>query len=329
LVPHTIFWDRRAGWRRLPWYATRRPFGDLATATTQTPLLALAWEMVAESSPDEPTFRHEALDPLCRHYDWLAAERDPDEDGLVSIIHPDESGLDDSPKYEPVFRWMTHDRPGYFWLVTRSARVGYRLTDILARWDEHVEDVLFNVAYAMSLQALSRLLGEAADGHYASLARTTERALLERCYDEGRGLFWDLAGSGERRVRVSTWSSLAPLSLPSLPADLGRRVVEEHLLDHRRYLAPVGVPSVSLEESSFTPGFDRFRCWRGPSWVNTAWWLVPAMRRLGYQREADRIVESLVSTVERFGFREYYDPFGRHGFGTRHFSWSTLLVDLV
>jgi glycogen debranching enzyme len=104
---------------------------------------------------------------------------------------------------------------------------------------------------------------------------------MERCWDERRGLFFDVAERAERRVEVSTWSSLAPLALPALPEDVRRRLVEEHLLHPRRYGAPVGIPSVSMEEPRFRPGFDRFRCWRGPSWVNTAWLLLPPLRALG------------------------------------------------
>ena len=74
----------------------------------QTPLIALAWLLVAEMSPDEPDFATEALDQLKLHYDWLDRERDPDGDGLITIIHPDESGLDDSPKYDGVFRLDRH-----------------------------------------------------------------------------------------------------------------------------------------------------------------------------------------------------------------------------
>jgi neutral trehalase len=192
-----------------------------------------------------------------------------------------------------------------------------------------VEDVLVNVFYALSLRSLSRLIGEGADGEYLGRARKAERALLELCYDESSGLFFDVAFPGERHIDISTWSSLAPLALPSMPEDVRRRLVEEHLLDSRRYGARVGIPSVSMEEPTFRPGFDRWRCWRGPSWINSAWLLVPRMRELGYEDEAEHIVGSLAMAVAHEGFREYYNPHTGAGLGARDFGWSTLIVDLL
>ncbi|HEV3228077.1 MAG TPA: hypothetical protein VGY97_01285 [Solirubrobacteraceae bacterium] len=328
-IPHTVFWHSPARWRRAPLYPTRSWRGDTSTESTQTPLLALAWELVADASDNDPGFRNEAVDALARHYDWLDRERDPDGDGLITIVFPDESGLDDSPKYDPVYRWLAHHRVGSFWLIERARRLGYSSHQVIARWPEHVEDVLVNVGYALALRALSRLLGEPGDGEYATRARRTEQALLERSLDERSGLFYDLAGPRERPVRVSTWSALAPLALDGVPEDVRRRLVEEHLLHPRRYLAPTGIPSVALEERTFTPGFDRWRCWRGPAWMNTAWFLVPPMRALGYEREASRVVASLAAAVERHGFREYYNPITGAGLGARQFSFSTLLVDLL
>ena len=84
-----------------------------------------------------------------------------------------------------------------------------------------------------------------------------------------------------------------------------------------------------MEEPSFRPGFDRWRCWRGPSWVNSAWLLVPPLRELGYEREADGIVRSLAAAIERDGFREYYNPHTGAGLAARDFGWSTLIVDLL
>lgn len=325
-IPHTIFWHEGAGWRRAPFYATHSLGGDLATAHIQTPLLALAWETVAAASGDEPEFASEAHDALRLHYDWLERDRDPDGDGLISIIHPDESGLDDSPKYDDVFGWMSHYLPGYFWLVERSRRLQYDSRAIIARYDEHVEDVLVNVFYALALRALARLTDDQA---YRRRAERTEQALLDLCWDERRGLFWDLAGRGHAPLRVSTWSSLAPLALPSLPEPIARRLIEEQLLDPRRYRSPFGIPSVSMEEPSFRAGWHLFRCWRGPAWINTVWLLVPALRRYGYDDEAERIVASCLKLVERHGFREYYNPLNGEGLAARRFGWSTLLIDLL
>jgi glycogen debranching enzyme len=327
-IPHTAFWDWPATWRRAPFYGTHTMFGSSATATIQTPLLALAWELVAESSDDDPGFATEALPALRLHYDWLERERDPDADGLLTILLPDESGLDDSPKYDGLYGWMRHDRLGHVWLVERYRRLGYEAARIVERYDEHVEDVLVNVFYALALRSLSRLDHEHG-AVYAERAARTEAALLDRCLDDRTGLFLDLAGRAERRLAVSTWSSLAPLALGELPVEVRRRLVEEHLLDERRYLAAVGIPSVSREEPTFEPGFSLWRCWRGPSWVNTAWLLVPAMRELGYAEEADRIVDSLARSAARYGFREYYNPLTGRGLAARGFGFSTLLIDLL
>jgi glycogen debranching enzyme len=229
---------------------------------------------------------------------------------------------------------MAHWRPGYFRLVERCRRRRWDSRTILARTDEHVEDVLVNVAHALSLRALARLLGGAGrhDEATAQTARAqrTEAALLERCWDERRGLFFDLAGRAERRVEVSTWSALSPLALgDAIPEDVRRRLVEEHLLHPRRYGAPFGIPSVSMDEPAFRPGFDRFRTWRGPAWINTTWLLVPPLRELGYAEDADRIVERLAAAIARHGFREYHDPRTGRGHGARGFAWSTLTVDLL
>jgi hypothetical protein len=331
-LPHTVFWDWPAGWRRAPLYATASFRNTHATISIQTPLIALAWERVADASPDRPGFRTEAIDELRRHYDWLADRRDPDGDGLITILFPDESGLDDSPKYDGVYGWMAHDRPGYVALIEQARRLRCDAHRITARTDRHVEDVLVNVFYALSLRALARLCDHDEGGGgrvYAERAARVERALLERCLDERSGLFLDLAGRGERPVPVSTWSALAPLALPGIPTDVRRRLVEEHVLDRRRYLAPVGIPSVARDERSFNPRFDRWRCWRGPAWMPTAWLLVPPMRELGYRDEADRIVRSLARSVERFGYREYYNPLDGTGLAARGFGMSTLLVDLL
>jgi len=326
-LPHTAFWGARPRWRRAPLYATQRITGNTCTATIGPPLLAFAWERVARASPEDPSFATEALAELAAHHDWLERERDPDDDGLIAILLPDESGLDDSPKYDSVYGPRAHNKPGYFALVERGRRARWDSRAMLARYDEQVEDVLVNVANALSLRALGALSG---DPEWTRRERRVVTALLERCLDERTGLFLDLAGRAERPVRVSTWSSLAPLALArAIPEDVRRRLIEEHLLHPRRYRAPFGIPSTAIEEPAFRPGWTWFKTWRGASWINAAWLLVPTLDELGYRSDADRIVSSLVTAVQRHGLREYYNALTGRGGGARDFSWSALIAMLA
>jgi glycogen debranching enzyme len=171
-----------------------------------------------------------------------------------------------------------------------------------------------------------------------SLARLALRqpsitpALVERLYDERRGLFLDQVLPGGERPAVETWAALAPLALPDLPEGIGRRLVEQHLLDPDRFWLVVPPPSVAATEPAFEPGGGSRlirRYWRGPTWVNAAWLVWIGLVRLGYRDEAGRIAESLAGAAGREGLREYYDPRTGKGLGARDFAWSALLVEMT
>ncbi|MDA0174003.1 trehalase family glycosidase [Solirubrobacter taibaiensis] len=317
-VPHTAFWQASPRWRRAPLYATASYRGDTATESIQTPLLPVAWERVGGATATDLAF-------LEAHARWLIRERDPDRDGLITILLPDESGLDDSPKYDAVYGRLAHWKPGYARLVQRCRRANWSAAALCAATDEHVEDVLVNTAHALSLRALARLTGNPEwDAH----AARTEHALVDKCWDEQRGLFFDLAGRAEDPVKLSTWSSLAPLALIGIPREIRERLANEHLLHPRRYLARFGVPSVSMEEPSFRPGFNAYRTWRGAAWMNTNWLMVGGLRALGADDEADTLAQGALDAVQRSGFREYYHPRTGAGHGEQRFGFATLALDL-
>jgi glycogen debranching enzyme len=156
--------------------------------------------------------------------------------------------------------------------------------------------------------------------------------LVDRLWDERRGLFLDEARPGGIRPDVNTWAALSPLALPDLPEAIGRRLVEEHLLDPARYWLPYPPPSVAADEPSFEPnrgpGWKR-RYWRGPTWVNSAWLLWLGMQRLGYVDEAGQMAAALATAVRREGLREYYDPGTGEGLGATDFAWTGLILELT
>ncbi|MFL5898074.1 MAG: MGH1-like glycoside hydrolase domain-containing protein [Solirubrobacterales bacterium] len=308
-VGHTIFWRRPVSLPRLLFYnvASRTAF---QTETIQPPLLAWAWRIAVGDPNEEPR--------IAKQVEWLRENRDLEGDGLLWIVQPDESGLDASPKFEPVWGRRANGRLGFPLLVHRNRRRGWNARRLREDGEPVLCEVLVNTLWSLSLQALGR--------------PSATPALVGRLWDEEQGLFFDWAQPGGALVKIKTWASLAPLALPDLPEEIGRRLVEEHLLDEAEFWTPVAPPSVAVDERGYEPGGGRGpirRYWRGPTWVNAAWMVWLGLRRLGYEREARRLVDGVVGAVAREGLREYYDPRDGNGMGARDFAWTALVAELA
>jgi Mannosylglycerate hydrolase MGH1-like glycoside hydrolase domain len=322
-IGHTIFWDRPVDWqRRWTYNVTSKEARN--TSTIQPPLLAWAWRIAVGDPAKEPR--------IAAHHDWLEANRDLDGDGLLWICQPDESGLDSSPKFDPIWGVRAHARPLFPFLIARNRRVGWDVRRILDKGGPLTCEVVVNV-----LWCLARL---------AAGEPSITPAIVDRLWDERRGLFLDVArgrvarpnhmdplDDGDQQVRVSTWSALAPLALPDLPEAIGRRLVEEHLLDTRRYWLPFPPTSVSAQEPTFQPrkwkGFLRRLYWRGPTWINSAWLIWLGLLRHGYDPEAMEMSKRLADAVANERLREFYEPNFGEGLGAREFGWSSLIAELA
>ncbi|MGC9222209.1 MAG: MGH1-like glycoside hydrolase domain-containing protein, partial [Solirubrobacteraceae bacterium] len=234
-------------------------------------------------------------------------------------VQPDESGMDASPQFDPLWPGATHSTPGFVRLVHRNRRYRYDLKRILAAASPIVCEVATNVLYSLSRTALGR--------------PSLTEALIDRLYDPRRGLFMpDAQPRTTARIPV-TWAALAPLALDDLPAEIGHRMVQEHLLNAKRFWLPAGIPSVAADDPAFRRddrsrwGLKRY--WRGPVWINSSWLLWLGLRRLGYTEQAQELARRLIRTVARSGLREYYDPYDAHGMGQATFAWSALLLELI
>ena len=193
----------------------------------------------------------------------------------------------------------------------------------------HVEDVLVNSIYVMGLRSLARLLGNAPEAaEFNRDADKTRDALLTKCWDEEVGAFFDLSGVAEKPLKEVTISSLMPLVLEDLPRPIVERLVDTWVTDPKHFWTPYPLPSVPASDPKFMPGNPRGFIWRGPSWINTNWFLSHALRRHGYADLADTIVVKSQECIEKSGFREYYEPFTAEGLGARDFGWSTLILDM-
>jgi hypothetical protein len=307
-IGHTIFWEGHVGGLRRLFYNVVDE-GDFTTATIQPPMLAWAWRIAVGDPAAERA--------IVTHHEWLRRERDLEGDGLLWLLQPDESGLDASPQFDPIWRHHAQGLPGFVELVRRNRRLRFEIGAVRAAGGPVVCEVLTNVLWGLSELALGQ--------------PSLTSALVARCYDEATGLFLPRASPpAQGRIPV-TWSALSPLALPDLPETIGRRLVEEHLLSES-FWTNVAPPSVATGEPSFslrehTLGLRRY--WRGPTWVNSAWLVWMGLVRLGYDERASELARGIEQAVLASGLREFYDPVDAGGMGARDFAWSTLALELL
>jgi glycogen debranching enzyme len=335
------------------------PRGVPTSGITQPPLHGRAALEIWRHATD----RTEALAFLRRLYPKLAAQhahlarlRDPDGHGLAAIVHPWESGQDNSPLWDaeldhldippgslpPYQRFDMHhadaaDRPTdaaydrYVYLAISFREHRYDDREMISQRLFCIEPPLFNAIYLWSELALAEIarLVDAPEGPHVSAARRIHDGIVRRLWDpeHRRFLAYDLRTG--RRIRKESVDAAMPLLDPELPEPMVTAIVDELRSPH--FDPPAGlehylIPSYDLHGR----GFDRRRYWRGPVWINTDWLVWRGLRQHGEQELASEVQRSVVGLVQCSGFREYYDPFGAQGYGSDDFSWTAaLLLDVL
>jgi hypothetical protein len=366
MVPHIVFNPDVPDDAYFPgpsfWHSERAEHSpqDVATSgITQPPLHARAVVDVVEHAQDRAAataFAERMYPRLTAQHRYLTEVRDVAGDGLAAIIHPWESGMDNSPAWDddladlrippgalPPYerRDLVHanarDRPSdadydrFVYLVVVYRETGYADADLGGTCPFLVEDPLFNSILRWSLEAtasLAELVGDDPAPHRRAATRVG-RALVDRLWDPEHHRFCARDVHGGRRSPEDTITSLAPVLDAGLPAAMVDTVGE--VLDSPEF-RPRDDPDHFMA-ASFDLGardFDARRYWRGPIWINTDWLLWRGLLGHGRARLAGELADSMVGLVRRSGWREYYSPFGGQGFGSRDFSWTAaLLIDVL
>ncbi len=336
-VPHIVFNPRVPEGAYFPgpeFWEARAPSGAATSGIVQPPVHALAAWRVHQAEPN-PAFLRRIYPRLVAQQRFLREAR-RSADGLISIVHPWESGMDNSPAWDGTLaavqagpmgarrRDLTHvsadERPTdrdyerYTALARAYRDTGYRRAGAFA-----VEDPLFNAAYGVAEASLARIadaIGRDPEPHRREAAAITT-AMIAHLYDDG--LFQARDATTGCAIRSQSAAGLVPLMLDDLPREIANALIGTAL---DRF----GIGDGQLP--SYAPGaaeFDPVRYWRGPSWLNLTWMVWQGLRH----RRADlaeRLAEGMIGAVGRSGFREYFDPFTLAGHGSHDFSWSAALI---
>jgi hypothetical protein len=365
MIPHIVFNPAIGAGEYFPgperWacdeVAPDAPAGVRTSGICQPPVHAIAVQRaVAAAGPARGRlYAREAFGPLFEWHRYLLSVRDPEGSGMVTIVHPWESGMDNSPRWDAAMAAIEVDparlapyeradlkhvtdasqRPSkadydrYLWIVDRLIDAGYRVDAAYRELPFRMKDVFFSAVLVAANEALLRLAAQAK-------ATIEQVEIVESWIERGRrGLAaqWDEQGAmcrdrdlvANRDVTVRTLASFAPFIAGYLtPA---RR---EALLSVWRSEAMVGdprlrwplPPSTSPAEPQFAPR----AYWRGPVWPVMSWLFGTALRRSGAPDDADALVRASLAQIREIGFAAYVEPFTGEPLGSLDQSWTAAVT---
>ena len=323
MLPHMIYWE--------PTELYEFDWGTEGTsAITQPPMLAYAARRIYQQTQDK-AFLEEIYPPMLAFYRYLIDKRDPRDHQLIGIINPDESGEDNSPRFDAVLH-VPDDISIDDHLSRRLELVDANRTcnfdaELCMRKYFWVKDVPFNTIMVQNLHELASIaseLGEDDDAHYCTMhADLIAKSMRERLFDNG--VYWSAQGVDYERLSVATWAHFAPLFAGLYSKEEAEQVMARHFSDEDTFRAPWGIRTVSAKELSYrSNGY-----WRGPVWMAPHWFIYHGLKRYGYTDEAAWIREKSEGLLEHSGFREYFDPETGEGYGAHDFTWGALILDMM
>jgi glycogen debranching enzyme len=312
---------------------------------TQPPVFGMALRHIYEAAMGRLNMvdRTRALyRAALRSHRWWLQARDPDGLGLVSILHPWESGSGNSPAWDEALarvstttatairrkdtchvdaamRPRDEDYQRFIHLVEVYRECGWEPERQWAAAPFKVADVQVTALLARStadLLQLAEAFGteeertELSDMHGVLTSGLTRRWRQDLC----RFVSVDLISG--REIEAPTQGGFMPVIV--LRLEERRRAAIETEIERWHQGMLVGLPS----SAPFSPAFDPKRYWRGPVWAIVNWLIADGLRLNGSERLARQIEQATVRAIERAGFREYFDPITGEGLGGDMFSWT-------
>ncbi len=278
---------------------------------------------------------------------FFAERRLDSASGLVRIVHPWESGADNSPRWDGFYSepfpvsagseslsqtaWQ-HEKVALLGAVERDGD-GVPLSN--PAFD--VSSAYFTALVAFNILELASATGcvdpSAADGMVEA---------VRNAWSDEHKTWVDVAGGASRATATATATATTTaiatttatggpeiLSAPVLDALLCLLVDDDEtradavcrqLFDPDIFGAPFGPAGVSKQH----PGYDGDGYWRGAAWPQISYLMCVALRRRNRLAEADAVAEQLRQGAERSGFAEHWNPDTGKAGGAMPQSWSAL-----
>jgi putative isomerase len=220
---------------------------------------------------------------------WFERERRAKPDGFLYldiVNHKWESGVDEGIRFDDSGLAASH--PNSTACVDATSHV-YQEYVYAAKW--------------------ARELGEDA-APLEQRAADLRRFIQTKLWDPKDGFFYDSwIVDGTVKQRTESFEGMWPVVVGAATPEQGRRVVDEWLMNPKRFFTPHPIATVAVSDPKF-----ELRMWRGPVWNSMTYWAARGMLRYDRAEDARRMLaaalDDTAAQYDRTGkLWEFYSPF--------------------
>ncbi len=347
MIPHILFHDLNTNYypNHSVWNCGNKIH---SSGITQPPVLAIILKRILDKNKIKETIKIKSIViKLKKYHKWLIKYRDPKNTGLVSILHPWESGYDNSPlwdysmnevkveknlKYKrgdnkivnPDYRPLDKDYDKYVTIKNHLRKNKYDPKKLYKASMFNVIDVGFNSIFLKANKDLLKLLKKLNLEH-----KEIQKYLLksenqiEKLYDKKKRTFINYDLKNKKKITVPSITNYFILF-----ADLKNKFINKEIIQKLK--------KHNTKEkfffSSIKPNFKKYeekRYWRGPVWINCNWIIYQGLKNKD-ATFAKKVRKKTIDLIGENGFYEYFNTNTGKAYGANNFSWTaSLFLDLI
>jgi putative isomerase len=270
---------------------------------SKPPVFPWAFDIVNKQYPDEKMLAY-AYEKYVFNESFWRTKRFSEEEGL---FHYDATHVDND--------WLTH-------IKWESGM------DDSPRWDEKITEYWaidlnsYMVTFYDALISMAKRLGKLED---IEAWQKKKDALVEKIntvlWDDNIKCYVDVDRFTGEPSRVLTPCCFAPLFAKCADADKAAEMAK-HASNPELFYP--GMPTVAYNDPEYRP--ELF--WRGPTWLNVAYFAIEGLYNYGYDKVASEIKDTILDWCdkEKRDIFETYNSRTGEGCNARHFGWSSVFI---
>lgn len=301
------------------------------------------WEVYKVSGDKE--FLKEMYPKLKAYHEWWYTNRDHNKNGVAEyggMVHrfnnsPEEiilaaaweSGMDNAVRFDVEGYGKDDIGVKVFENKDKNSKlIGYSINQ------ESVDLNSFLYAEKIDLAQMAEILGEKeeSENFYKSAVQLKEY-INDKMFDEVTGYYYDLQFDEEGNTKLLVnrgkgTEGYIPLWANAADKEKADKVVK-NILDENVMNTYLPFPTAAKDNPKYNPT----KYWRGPVWLDQAYFGVIGLDNYGYKKEAQELTVKLFERSEGLleggAIRENYSPETGEGLHCSNFSWSASVYYLL